>query len=319
MINDKYPQLLNDFLTYLENKGYSDRTMETYGSNLINFFAYMEGYKGWNRPQKYQQEKFADSYAFINTRHIKSITDEDIEEYLNKCKRLGNSNSTIQNKLETIKSFFTYLKKKKIINDNPTDYVESLKIERKVPKVLNENDVRNLLEVIKNSNTCSTKRDYAIFLMLFTTGMRADEILSIDEQDVDFETQTVVIQGKGGKERTIYLTDEVVNALKDYLNSDERNFIHQGETALFISSRGHRLSYNQLRKRLKEYGAIAGIDEEMLHVHITRHTVATQLLKQGEDLRTIQEFLGHERITTTQIYTHVENEQIKKAVNKLKW
>ncbi len=224
------------------------------------------------------------------------------------------SSATRSRKIASLRSFFHYLKnKRRLIDDDPTVELESPRQARKLPRYLTLEESRKLLSAASDSGAKYSVRDYCILTLFLNCGMRLSELVGIDRKDVSEDTLKVM--GKGAKERTIYLNSACIDALAHWQPERETLKPHTDKDALFISNRGRRISQKQVQLIVKKYLAGAGIDPKRYSTHKLRHTAATLMYKYGKvDIRSLQQILGHESISTTEIYTHIDSEQLHNAV-----
>lgn len=225
------------------------------------------------------------------------------------------SNASRARHVASLRSFFKYLHSKKhLIESNPAYDLETPKIGRRNPKYLSLDQSRELLKVAYDSPIESSERDYCMLTLFLNCGMRLSELRGIDTDDIHGTTLTVI--GKGNKERTIYLNDACLKALDDwYVKRETIKIKPEAGKALFISKRGTRISDDMIQITIKRLLEQAGIDTRVYSVHKLRHTAATLMYKYGHvDIRNIQMILGHQSISTTEIYTHVDDEQLQKAI-----
>ena len=226
--------------------------------------------------------------------------------------------ATRARKASSIRVFFKYLSQKaNLIENNPALNLETPKLGKRMPKYLSLDDSKKLLAVVNNDEKDRNKeRDYAIITLFLNCGMRLSELVGINLKDIDFNENKLNVTGKGNKERTIYLNKACVNAINNYLAVRPKNGIKQGDSdALFLSERLERISNRTVQHIVKQELLKAGLDTNKYSVHKLRHTAATLMYRYGNvDIRALQELLGHESISTTQIYTHVDNQQIRNAV-----
>lgn len=311
--NHALPERVNEFLNYLSTiKGKSINTINGYKIDLIMFFRFLKLYKGSISDNIEFEEieiddiddrflrkiKLADLYAFI------SFT----EEYRN------NGNYARARKVATLKSFFKFLYgKAKIIDDNPAVELETPKINKRNPVYLTLEESKALLNAIDGRYR---ERDYCIITLFLNCGLRLSELCSINISKIKGDTLTVI--GKGNKERTVYLNKACVDAIRSYLNvrNEKANKISESEKdALFLSKNYRRINKRTVEKMVKKYVKKAGLDSTKYTPHKLRHTAATLMYKYGDvDIRTLQKILGHENVSTTQIYTHIDDERLRDAV-----
>lgn len=280
-------EIINKYLDYMESiRGKSQNTIKNYKIDLNLLFDYLDNQ---------------------NINYIKDIKLQDLHDFIISCGKKGDSNSTKSRRISSIKSFFRYLNTKaKIIEKNPAADLEHPKLEKRNPEYLTLEESKKLLKVISGKDKV---RDYAIITLFLNCGLRLSELESIDIDKIKGDTLTVV--GKGNKERTIYLNDACINAINDYIEVRPK----VDTKALFISERKQRMSYRTIQDMIKKYLNKAKLDTNKLSTHSLRHTSATLMYKYGNvDIRTLQGILGHENVSTTQIYTHVDDEQLREAV-----
>ena len=274
-----------DFLSYLgSEKGLSPHTLAAYGRDLRSYAKYSEGKK------------------------VEEISSEQIIEYFQTIKMKGNASSSLCRALVAIKVFFRFLKREKIISQNPTVFLESPKMWQLIPEVLTIDEVSHFLEM-PNCETAIGSRDKAIFMVMYASGLRVSELCGLNTGDVSDDQ--VRVRGKGNKERVIPIAGAAVQAVDDYLT----RFRTEGDGPLFLSSGGKRMDRVALWERVKFYGKKAGITK-VISPHTLRHSFATHLLENGADLRVIQEMLGHSNIATTDRYTHVSRKHLHDAFEK---
>ncbi|WP_083763152.1 tyrosine recombinase XerC [Peptoniphilus sp. oral taxon 386] len=309
MINSN---IVDDFLSYLSTtKGASQTTIKEYYYDIRIFLNFIFVRKGII-DEKSINEIDIDA---INIDILKSINKMDIyayNSYLDKIRK--NSNKTKYRKISSIRTFFNYLSNKiDVIEFNPIEDIDMPKIEKRLPIYLTLEESKLLLKTVSESKIKDKykTRDYAIVVLFLNCGMRLSELSGLNIKDVNNDN-TLRVTGKGNKERTIYLNNACVNALKNYLNyrNDTDN------KALFLSNRNTRLSNRQIQRMVEKYINASGLDSEKYTVHKLRHTAASLMYQYGDaDIRSLQEILGHESVTTTQIYTHINDKQLKNTVD----
>lgn len=318
------PDFVNDFLDYsstILNK--SKNSIKEYNYDIAHFLKFIK-YRFKMTDIKDESEIKTISINDLTLSDIEKIELEDIHAFLAYLKNNYNSKpATLARKTSTIRIFFQYLcNKSKKISNNPAMDLESPKIGKRLPKYLTLEQSRNLLDTVKNptikthGNHDNSERNFAIITLFLNCGMRLSELVNINMRDIDFYDNKLTVIGKGNKERTIYLNKPCVSALKRYL--DVRP--HEGvkgtyRDALFLSEQKRRISNRTVQYIVKEELMLAGIDPNKYSVHKLRHTAATLMYQYGNvDIRALQVLLGHESIATTQIYTHVNDEQVRNAV-----
>ena len=231
--------------------------------------------------------------------------------------RKGYRDTTTARKVAAIKSFFSFLLLNGYIPEDPTESLGSPRIGRTLPKCLSEDDVTRLLDVAAQAGTPESNRDATILELLYATGLRVSELVSLNVSDIDFQEAYIRCWGKGSKERLVYLYPKVVAELRQYLGSARVTLLgsHKGKKALFVNHRGGRLTRQWVWSILKTYSKQANIDEGITP-HTLRHSFATHLLQNGASLRHVQELLGHSSISTTQVYTHLTTEYLHQEYEK---
>lgn len=305
--DDDLPEILKQFLGYMSAvKGKSPNTIIGYNTDLKLFLKYIKRMKC-----KFNCDIDEVSINDIDRSFIKKINLGDLYSFINYITiKRENSSYARARKTAAIKSFFKYLETKlKIINENPARELESPKISKRQPIYLTLKESRELLDSIEGRNK---ERDYAIITIFLNCGLRLSELVSIDISKIKSDILTVV--GKGNKERTIYLNFACINAINTYLKVRPKSGL-KDEDALFISERGNRINKRTVELLVKKYILKAGLYNEKYTPHKLRHTAATLMYKYGNvDIRALQQILGHESVSTTQIYTHIDDERLREAV-----
>jgi len=224
----------------------------------------------------------------------------------------GYQDRTTARKVASMKSFFGFLMEEGQIAKDPTEALVSPRVGRSLPRFLSEEEVERLLDRPARENTAEAQRDRAILELLYATGLRVSELVSLDLGDVSLEEGYIRCVGKGSRERIVYMHPAAKEALANYV-SRARNKMkpRKGEEALFISRRGERLTRQWVWAMLKTWAQKAGIDPQRTTPHVLRHSFATHMLRRGAPLRHVQELLGHASITTTQVYTHLTQDQLR--------
>lgn len=315
MINTEgNPEFLNSFLDYtttILNK--SPNTIKEYNYDLNRFLKYIMYHL------RLTTEKTLENIDIhsMTLDTMNKVTLDDIHSYLFYLTNTFDSKpATRARKAASIRVFFKYLAQKGMINQNPAMNLESPKLGKRMPKYLSLDDSKKLLEVANNTNDRNNERDFAILTLFLNCGIRLSELVGINIKDIVFSENKLNVIGKGNKERTIYLNKACVNAINSYLSVRPKAGIKTGsEDALFLSERLERISRRTVQYIVKQELLKAGLDANKYSVHKLRHTAATLMYQYGNvDIRALQELLGHESISTTQIYTHVNNEQVRHAV-----
>lgn len=303
------PTLSRDFLSYMETiKGKSLGTVKEYYYDLRLFFRYIKKYK-----QSLKTDIDEISVIDVDIEFIKNITLSDLYCYMAFLAHDRSNGATARaRKVASVKSFFKYLSKKAhLIEKDPSIELETPKIQKRLPKYLNVDESTNLLLSVDGKYEI---RDYAMLTLFLNCGLRLSELVNINISNI--KADTLMVLGKGNKERTIYLNDACLEAIKRYLEVRPYDCV-KDKDALFLSERKSRISNKMVQFIVKKFIGQSGLDVKLYSTHKLRHTAATLMYKHGNvDIRALQGILGHECITTTEIYTHVDNDQLKNAVSK---
>ena len=284
---------LNLFFGFLENeKKVSLNTLQSYKRDLKQFENYLGTIEG-----KYNE-----------------LTNDGIKDYIKYMQEQGKKTSTISRGLAAIRSFYQYETKNKQVEKDPTEGIQSPKIEKRVPSVLTSSEVALLLEQPKNVDLKGT-RDKAMLEFAYATGMRVTEIISLNVEDINLETGYATCRN-GKKERTVPIGEMSLKALKDYiLNARHTMIKDDNEQALFVNVNGQRLTRQGFWKIIKYYKEQAHIDKDITP-HVLRHSFATHLLQNGADLKSIQTMLGHSDISSTQVYMQFQDPALRNVYKK---
>jgi len=286
---------IKGFQAYLKlEKGLSDNSIEAYSRDI----------------DKLQQ--FADSQT--NSLKPEAFTLNDLRQFINWVNELGMIPSSQARILSGIKSFYKYLLAEDIIKNNPAELLESPKKMRKLPDTLSYQDINKLIEAIDLSKPDGT-RNKAIIEVLYSCGLRVSELTELKLSNLYLEIEFIKVIGKGNKERLVPIGGEAIKALKLWIEHDRVHVpIKKGEEDMvFLNRRGSRLSRVYIFMLIKQLAEMAGI-KKSISPHTLRHSFATHLVEGGADLRAVQEMLGHESITTTEIYTHLDREYLKETI-----
>lgn len=283
--------ILKKFLEYLEHqKNYSENTLKAYDTDITQFIRFLRK----KRKKAFKEVEYKDFIGFLS--YLKA---ED--RYTEK---------SISRKVASIKAFFKFLAKRKLISVNPALLLYTPKVPEKLPSFLSEEEVIKIIQA-PSGNSWQMLRDKAIIELLYSTGIRVGELTSLAIKDINFLEETVKITGKGKKERVAPVGAPAIKALTEYLEirpSGQTNYV-------FLNKYGKPLTARSVERLVEKYTKKAGIGKKVTP-HTFRHSFATHMLERGADLRTVQELLGHERITTTQIYTHLTLEKLREFYNK---
>ena len=292
---------INGFLNYLAvEKGFSENTLAAYHNDL------------------YQLANFVDEEA-VRCGSIPSwasFSRQGMLSYLLNLKERGYAATTVARKVAAAKSFFSFMVAEGNIRDNPTQNVSSPKVGKSLPRPISYSQAMLLLEQPAKLSTPEAKRDKAMLELLYASGMRVSELVSLNLGNVDTEGGSVRCFGKGHKERVIPIAPRAALTVKEYLQEARPHLAHNDtERALFLNRRGERLTRQGFWQILKGYAKSAELDTDVTP-HTLRHSFATHMLSGGADLRSVQELLGHANISTTQVYTHLTTEHIRRSYEK---
>src|SRR3989339_157851 len=283
-----------NFLQHLRaERGFSQHTWKAYKTDLAEFYEFLRKHYPEKKPEKCDRLIFRDYFSFLSKR--------------------GLSRASVIRKVAALRSFFKFLSREGLVEKNPFLYIATPKREKRIPVFLSEQEVRELFEVKGLS-----VRDRAMLEMLYSAGIRIEELVNLNSSDIDILGGMIRVFGKGSKERIVPVGDKSLKALHDYMA--ERGEILKNKPsalsgALFLNRDGARISVRGARKTLHKWFLMAGINKKV-SPHTLRHSFATHLLDRGCDLRSVQEMLGHKSLSTTQVYTHVTPESLKRVYEK---
>lgn len=312
------PIILREFLSYHETiKGQSKLTVQEYYLDLRMFLRFMKLIKN---EMPYDTDLETISIKDVDIQFIKTITATDVYDFLSYLAndRIKNPDSYSEEigihaaararKLSSLKSFYKYLTvRTKQLTENPVQDIEYPKIRKSLPKYLTLEESRALLKSISGPNKT---RDFAILMIFLNCGIRRSELVGLNLTDV--YDDHIRVLGKGNKERIVYIGSSCKAAIDAYMV--ERSQMELSDNRALFGSRDHnRISESAVHRLVKKHILEAGLDPNRFSAHKLRHTAATLMLKNGVDVRTVQEVLGHENLNTTQIYTHIENSQLREA------
>lgn len=283
--------MINEFLSYLTvEKGLSKNTLEAYAADLDTFAEYLK------------QKKI----------NIENVTDTIVTEYIAYLYNMGYSPRSIMRYCSSLRHFYKYLLEEGNIKENPTDILETPKAFRLLPKYLTDQEIEGLLK-IPDTSTSLGERDKAMIELMYASGLRVSEVITLKINDLNFEQGYLITFGKGSKERLVPFSESAKGYLQLYINDGRNQLLKENSSyTLFLNRFGKPLTRQGLWKILKGYAKRLNIADK-LSPHTLRHTFATHLLEHGADLRAVQMMLGHSDIATTQIYTHVSTERLKKV------
>lgn len=280
---DRY---LNKFITYLDiEKNYSKYTILNYRLDLEEFF------------------------EFIDKTPIEKVDYLFLRRFLARLRTKKHRPRTLARKLSSLRSFFKFLNREGLIKENPAALVMSPKLDKILPKFLSEDEMNRLIDSVSLLKKAG-RRDKAIMEVLYSAGIRVGELVGMDIRDIDLISNVAKVKGKGKKERLVPIGNKAVDAIRDYLTERKDQ-----AAALFLNKCGTRLSDRSVRNIVNKYIYDASLHSKV-SPHVFRHSFATHLLNHGADLRSVQELLGHVNLSTTQIYTHITTERLKKVYDK---
>ncbi len=283
-------KVIDDYLEFLKyQKNYSDYTIMSYENDITEFFNY------------------------INSEELnyKNIEYSDIRFYLMYLKEKEDNNSSIDRKLSALRGFYKYLVNEGIVHNNVFSLVNGPKKSKKLPRYFDYNELEEMF-LIPDTNTALGQRDLLLLEMLYATGCRVGELVSIKVKDIDFNRRTILIIGKGNKERYLNYGEYCEDILKKYLKDGYLSLNINKSEFLFLNKNGGVLTERGVRFILDKIIKQTGINKN-ISPHMIRHSFATHLLNEGCDLLTVQKLLGHESIKATQIYTHVTTDRLKEV------
>ena len=285
---------LEKFLAYLKvEKNYSAHTLTSYTHDLREF------------------------YKFLGERRIESMEILALRQYLALLRNDNLSKRTVARRMAVLRSYFKFLTREGYLKKNPMGLLRTPKLEKKLPMVLDENEISRLID--SPDEDVAGRRDRAILETLYSTGMRVSELVQLNLETIDFIGGSCRVMGKGGKERLCPIGDRALRSIREYLSLRNRSVKKKDPPFLFLNHspnhEGSRLTDRSVRRILDKY-IERTCRRENISPHTLRHSFATHLLNRGADLRSVQELLGHANLSTTQIYTHVSSQRLKEAYDK---
>lgn len=290
-------ELVREFCAYLASeKMKSNNTINSYRSDILNYIYYLKNIK--------------------NIYQINQATTKDIIEYFDYLKKLGYQARSSSRCLSALKAFYKFLNLENTIDFNPVISISSPKVEKKLPTVLSVEEVTKLLDSLKD-DTPYNARNHAMIELMYATGLRVSELVNLKLEQLHLTDKMISTIGKGSKERLVPINDYASKVLRNYLINFRPQLLKKGkdQSFIFLNNLGEPLSRQSFFLILKKMAKEVGIEKE-ISPHTLRHSFATHLLEAGTDLRFIQEMLGHEDISTTQIYTHLSKQKIKDVYEK---
>lgn len=309
---DDIPILVNEFLEYLSGiKNRSQNTIKEYHYDLRHAFRWLKSYKDKLDLKEFETLDITE----LDIDFFKSLTTENLTSYIAFLYReFENKPATRARKVASIKSFLNYAANvRKKLDVNPAIGFETPQLEKRIPKYLTLEEATALLHSVKFNEQKFGERDYCILTIFLNCGLRLSELINIDFKNIKEDRLTII--GKGNKERMVHLNKACLSSIDRYVAVRQKDNVKDRE-ALFLSERGERISRRMVEYIVKKYVKLAGLDERKFSPHKLRHTAATLMHKYGRvDIRALQQVLGHETIATTQIYTHIDSDQVKDAID----
>lgn len=314
--NEKYsdvPEILRTYLNYmLIIKGRSENTVKEYYYDLKMFFRYVHAVVNELDILNLNEISLDD----FDENNLKNVSLNDLYEFMTYVNNFKSSNDNYKaRKVASLRSFYNYLNVKiGFMDSNPAINLDTPKLKKRLPKFLTLEESITLLKSIDGKHK---ERDVAIFTLFLNCGLRLSELVGINLKDINFEKRTLRVIGKGNKERIVYLNNLCIKSIESYLLVRPTEHLEYNDRdALFISDKSRRISNRMVEILAKKYFKVAGIDETRYSPHKLRHTAATVMYKEGNvDIKTLQEILGHVSISTTQIYTHINDSDMRKAAD----
>jgi integrase/recombinase XerC len=285
-------KIFDRYIQYLEaERNASPYTVRNYRDDLLDFLYFL-------RKKKVESLKEVDRHA--------------VRDYMSYLVNQGIVKASIARKLSAIRSFYRYLVREEIVSTNPIEKVSSPKLDRRLPSFLTMEEVERLLNA-PDLSTPQGQRDRALLELLYASGIRVSELVNLNLEQIDLNTNEIRVWGKGSKERVVLMGEPAAEAVRNYLSQGRPKLLAERKSsALFLNRYGQRLPERSVQRILQQYAKKSSIGKRV-HPHVLRHTFATHLLDGGADLRVVQELLGHARLSSTQIYTHVTKGQAKKV------
>ena len=290
-MSDSDRQILDAFIDNIWiEKGLSQNTLDSYRSDLEQFSSWLE----------------KNNLSYIKT------SKKEILSYLSFLFQKGLGSKTVARKLSSLKSFFRYLVFKSIIPNDPSSEVETPKLLKSIPKSISEKEVEALLAA-PDEKTDIGLRDKTMIETLYSCGLRISELTNLELLNLNLRQGVIRVIGKGQKERLVPMGDQLIGLLELYISSSRKNLLNKRHSDfLFLSTRGQRMTRQSFWHRIKHYRLAAGFEPDKISLHVLRHAFATHLLNNGADLRVVQLLLGHSDLNTTQIYTEVARQRLKR-------
>lgn len=297
--NNNLKTYVDKFLYYEEViTGKSYNTIKSYKKDITQFIDYLNEYEEIDEFENVETITFRSFIAYLN-----STSKENNDE------RKVVSKRSINRKISALRTFFKYLQEKKIVKTNKVNYITMPKFEKELPNVLGREDINKLRDAV-NTSKITGIRDRLIIELLYSSGIRASELIDLNEYMINIEERELRVIGKGNKERITFFSENSKKWLEKYIEEKKKKYSNYTKDVVFANSKGEKLTTRSLRRLIADYAKKAGLQKEVTP-HVFRHTFATELLNNGVDIRYLQELLGHSSISTTQVYTHVSKALLK--------
>ena len=318
--------LVEQFLTYLtDERHFSPYTSRCYGLDLRQFIEFMSGEFGLDEDPAADQAALeagpesADRFLHTATGRLMAADPETIRAFLVRMSEQNYSAATMARKIATLRSFHKWAERRGLVRSNPMVLIRTPKQAKRLPKAIGVDEIERLLSA-PDPNDLLGARDRAILETLYSTGIRVSEVVGIDRGDLNEAGEAIVIRGKGRRERLVPLGSHALAALGHYLAMLDADLARAGAVAapdspLFVNKHGSRLSSRSVRRKVSKYLAEVGLDPN-ISPHTIRHSFATHLLDNGADLRSVQELLGHQSLSSTQVYTHLSSARMREAYDR---
>src|SRR3954452_1341824 len=309
IVEKNFSPLVKQFLDYLKlERHFSDYTVKSYGADLIQFGQFLSGEIG-----SAQQQQMLPANLSLDEKQLK-CEPLTIREFLAYLYGQNYTKSTTARKLATLRSFYKFLIRRGVVSVNPLSTIRTPKQDKRLPKCLDLDQVQKLLDAPGDGDLLSG-RDKAMLEVLYSSGIRVSELVELEMQDLDLQEGVLRVKGKGRKDRLTPIGSQAIKALQRYFDMrqhDSRCQQGSNQARVFLNKHGESLSTRSVRRKLDKYLVQAGLDPG-ISPHTLRHSFATHLLNNGADLRSVQELLGHQSLSTTQIYTHLTTSRMKEA------
>ncbi len=297
--NNNLKTYVDKFLYYEEViTGKSYNTIKSYKKDIMQFIDYLNEYEEIDEFENVETITFRSFIAYLNSKNKENDDERKVV-----------SKRSINRKISALRTFFKYLQEKKIVKTNKVNYITMPKFEKELPNILGREDINKLRDAV-NTSKITGIRDRLIIELLYSSGIRASELIDLNEYMINIEERELRVIGKGNKERITFFSENSKKWLEKYIEEKKEKYSNYTKDVVFANSKGEKLTTRSLRRLIADYAKKAGLQKEVTP-HVFRHTFATELLNNGVDIRYLQELLGHSSISTTQVYTHVSKALLK--------